>query len=142
MSEPKFSFYDNVSRCELLDPDTHELIVGEAYCMPEDADMMSQKTGCDIALYKATAKLFRNKQKRLKKEKKVLEDLYKVYQGRPDYDQADPYVRILRKKIHSYQSDIALISDCESACHKDLEKYIQDKDKFYQQIRNHRKSDQ
>lgn len=141
MSEPKFSFYDNVSRCELLDPDTHEIVVGEAYCMPEDADMMSEKTGADIALYKATAKLFRNKRKRLKKEKKVLEDLLKVYVRRPGYDETDPYVRILKKKIYSYRSDIALISNCETACHEDLRKYISEKDKFYQQIRNHRKLD-
>lgn len=139
--EPKFIFLDNIVRCELEDPDTHEIVAGEAKCMPQDMDMMSEKTGGDIALYKATIKILRNKRKRTRQEYRVLKNLLKTYKNRPGFDATDPYVRILKRKIYSYSQDIEYLSNCENNCRKELRKYIDEKDIFYQKIRAMRKRD-
>ena len=134
--EPKFIFLDNIVRCELEDPDTHEIVVGEAKCMPQDMDMMSEKTGGDIALYKATIKILRNKRKRTRQEYRVLKNLLKTYKNRPNFDTNDPYVR-----IYSYGQDIEYLNNCENNCREELRKYIDEKDNFYQKIRAMRKRD-
>lgn len=139
--EPKFTFLDNIVKCELEDPDTHEIVVGEAKCMPQDMDMMSEKTGGDIALYKATIKILRNKRKRTRQEYRVLKNLLKTYKNRPNFDASDPYVRILKRKIYSYSQDIEYLNNCENNCREELRKYIDEKDNFYQKIRAMRKRD-
>ena len=109
--------------------------------MPQDMDMMSEKTGGDIALYKATIKILRNKRKRTRQEYRVLKNLLKTYKNRPNFDANDPYVRILKRKIYSYGQDIEYLNNCENNCREELRKYIDEKDNFYQKIRAMRKRD-
>ena len=146
--EPKFIFLDNIVRCELEDPDTHEIVVGEAKCMPQDMDMMSEKTGgklivapCHNPVRNHTIKILRNKRKRTRQEYRVLKNLLKTYKNRPNFDTNDPYVRILKRKIYSYGQDIEYLNNCENNCREELKKYIDEKDNFYKKIRAMRKRD-
>ena len=133
--EPKFIFLDNIVRCELEDPDTHEIVVGEAKCMPQDMDMMSEKTGLQIAETRANIKFLKHLIKESKKELKALKDFHSLLKFNPYYNEENREVKLLIKEIRRREKDIKENENSLKEMKDSLIEYIAEKEKFYQKIR-------
>ena len=140
--EPKFIFLDNIVRCELEDPDTHEIVVGEAKCMPQDMDMMSEKTGLQIAETRANIKFLKHLIKESKKELKALKDFHSLLKFNPYYNEENREVKLLIKEIRRREKDIKENENSLKEMKDTLTEYIAKKEEFYQKIRRNRNKGQ
>ena len=61
--KPIFSWQkdDGIAICKITNPENDYIAVGMAKCHPEDRDMMSERTGLEIAYHRALMNLYKNK---------------------------------------------------------------------------------
>ena len=124
--------YD-VTRCDMYWDG--KWFVGHAKCLPEDIDMMSERTGCTIAEIKANIKRLRyiRKQKR-----EVLKPLF-LFATRlaccKNYNADSFEARRLRKEIWLYEEEIQEITNAINDEEAYLKKYITEKENLYTRLR-------
>lgn len=116
--------------------------IGEAFCASEDRDVMSEFTGCTIALQRAQLKvLLDEKNNILIPGLKALKQLlYSINQSKR-YNKSSYEVSMLYKQIFHYQEDIKYVNEAIQATKEDLKQYLADKEKFHTNLRKVRKKE-
>lgn len=137
--QPKF-YWDNTTKtatCILADG--NNIFTGIASAHPDDMDMANEKTGYQIALWRAEIKYYthiRDNELKpaLKALKKVLDEMKYSKRFNPkSYEN-----RALLRNFYQVESDLDTIRYLLANTKKKLKQYISEKDKFYQRIRANR----
>jgi hypothetical protein len=116
--------------------------VGTSTCHPDDRDMMSEKTGCNIALIRAEIKYF--KHVREYEIKPALNALYELYYNMKHSKQFNPKSyenKMLWRRIRAKEFDLDVINQLITTEKQNLSQMIDEKEKFYQRIRANRNKD-
>lgn len=140
MNKPTFKWYpeEGLAICEIEDFD-HIVYTGKAKCHSDDKDMMNEKTGCEIALIKATMNYQRGQMRRTKHELAALKQLYYSINKSSRYSPGSYEAIMLRKQIQYKEDDIEAYKESLYELKTDLIRYVTAKDVFYKTIRNLRR---
>lgn len=137
---PQFFFYpeDGTSMC-ILSTKT-KTFVGTATCREEDKDMMSEKTGCEIAYHRAIIRSLEDHLNELKLELSGLNKyLYSVNQSKY-FDNNSYMARMLYSQITQREDDIDITKQLIRQEKQALIQYMGDKAEFYKKIRRNRQA--
>lgn len=139
--EPQFYFNpdDGSSMCVI--ETKNKTFIGTAQCLDSDRDMMSEKTGCEIAYHRAIIHTLENHVSDLKNE---LMGLHKYYYSvnQSKYFDANSYMtNMLISQMQQREDEISLTKELIRNEKEYLKKFMSDKAEFYQKIRHNRKAD-
>ena len=137
IKDTKFHWHpeDGVAVCVLTN-EQGKVFVGEAFCHPDDLDMLSERTGCEIAFRRARIEYLRAT--RDNEIKPALRSLKQLYYSMKLSSQFNPnsYENImLQRHIRSLEFDLTTIKEILVDELQRLREYIKGKDKVYQKIR-------
>lgn len=137
--QPKFYWDDTTKTATCILVDGNNIFTGIASAHPDDMDMANEKTGYQIALWRAEIKYYthiRDNELKpaLKALKKVLDEMKYSKRFNPkSYEN-----RALLRNFYQVESDLDTIRYLLANTKKKLKQYISEKDKFYQRIRANR----
>ena len=132
-----YIYHNGIAKYTIIDNDG-SVYIGEAHCHPEDVDMMSEKTGLQIAEIRANIKFLKHLIKESKKELKALKDFHSLLKFNPYYNKENREVKLLIKEIRRREKDIKENKNSLKEMKDSLIEYIAEKEKFYQKIRRNR----
>jgi hypothetical protein len=137
LRQPTFS-WDAETRtavCIITD-EKNRTFIGEATCHPEDADMMSERVGCEIAFRRAKMQYLRTvRDAEIKPALSTLQHLYGCMVHSTNFEVNSYEARTIRKHIHQTTFDLATIKEMIAYEYQTLTEYIHGKDKLYKRIR-------
>ena len=136
--QPEFTWNEMTgeSTCVLTD-DKNRVFVGTAQCHPNDYDMASERTGCELAFRRAKLEYFRTiRDAELKPALAALEHLYASMVHSTHFEANSYEARTIRKHIHQIKFDLTTIKEMIASEYQGITDYIKGKDKVYQRIRN------
>ena len=141
-NEPFFEWDEEngVATCVLTDG--YNIFLGTATCSPEDEDMKNQKTGLQIASYRAQIDYLRHvRDNILKPRLAALKQLYYSINKSKYFNENSYETKMLCRQIYLTNSDLDMIKE-EIACTKqELNNYLSEKAKFYKRVRENRLKD-
>lgn len=140
MTTPQFIWEKETgyAACMLTD-NNGKTYFGSAQCSEVDRDMMSEKTGCEIALMRATIEALRARRDELKAELRSLNQLYYSVNKSKRYNPTGYMETMLNHQIKFIQDDLNYNKEEITRYQQKLMNYINDKDSFYKRIRHNRK---
>ena len=132
----KFEHSDYIYQCYL----TYKGIIfyGEAKCHPDDYDMCSEKTGCEIALNRAYIKLLKHYRNTLKERLAALNQLYYSINKSNKFNEKSYENKMLQRQIRLIEFDLETIKELIAEEQIKLKEYINSKDAFYKTVRKNR----
>lgn len=135
--EPKFTWDEEVgyATCTLTDTTSGKTYVGTAACHPDDSDMMSEKTGCELALRRAKINALRSHRDELKCELRALNGLYYNMKHSTRFNPKSYENVMLQRHIRMTENDLAVIKDVIATELQTLHTIIDEKEKFYTRVR-------
>ncbi len=136
-----YTYKNGTAKYAIIDNDGNTYI-GNAYCHPEDIDMMSEKTGLYIAEMRANIKYLRYLIKDSKKELKSLVDFHSLLKFNPYYNENNRETKLLIREIRRRKKDIEENKKALKDMQLSLKEYITQKNEFYQKIRKNRNKGQ
>lgn len=128
----------NTATCVLTDAYDKKYI-GVAVCHPDDEDMASEKTGCEIALRRANIEYIKSIRDQIKHELGALEHLYYVMNRSKQFNPKSYENIMLQRQIRLKKIDLATIKDMLTKEQENLRWYVNEKEKLYKRIRFNRK---
>ena len=136
MKEPIFNWDadSGIATCELWDADGN-MHVGTAVCHADDADMMSEKTGLDIARRRAEINAYKAYKYKLQNELGALKQLYYSMKHSSKFNPKSYENIMLQRQIKLKEEDIATVKDMILGERIKLKIYIAEKDALYKQLR-------
>ncbi len=143
MITPQFIWEQDTgyAACILTDSSTNKTYFGSAVCANVDKDMMSEKTGCQIAHVRATIEALKARREELKAGYKSLRQFYYSVNQSKNYNKQGYMERMLNRQLRMYELDLSVINDEINNHIQMLKEYIDAKDNFYKRIRANRKGD-
>lgn len=132
---------DGYTTCIIKSANSSREFIGEARCHPDDADMMSQKTGYEIAFQRAKIQAIRAYRDELKAQLRALNQLYYSMNKSKRFNEKSYENRMLQRQIRMTNFDLATIREDLATEEQNLRTYIEEKEKFYKRIRHNRKID-
>lgn len=137
--EPLFSYDPEFGTASCLIEDKNgNIIYGIAQCHPDDMDMASEKTGCDLAYRRAYIKVMQTYKKELKVELRTLNQLYYSMNRSKHFNPRSYENKMLQRQIRQKQEDIEYVNNTIKEAKDRLNNIIHEKDKFYKNIRKNR----
>ena len=139
--EPKFYFNPEDGSSLCIIQTKNKTFVGTAQCADTDRDMMSEKTGCEIAYHRAVVHALESHLSDLKNE---LMGLHKYYYSvnTSKYFESNSYMtNMLKSQMQQREDDIRTTKKMIATEKEYLKNYMADKAKFYKKIRHNRKAD-
>lgn len=138
---PYFAFdkESGTATCILYDND--KTYCGAALCHPDDRDMMSKRTGLEIAYRRAEIQALRGFRDEIKIELRALKQLYYSINRSKYYNSKNYEARMLNRHIAMTESDLEVVKETIKNKNKELRDYITDKDNFYKKVRHNRETD-
>lgn len=116
--------------------------IGEAFCASEDRDVMSEFTGCTIALQRAQLKvLLDEKNNILIPGLKALKQLFYSINKSKKYDRYSYEATMLYNQIQHYEEDIKYLNQAIYQTKYNLKQYLSDKEKFHTNLRKVRQKE-
>ena len=113
--------------------------IGVAVCHPDDEDMSSEKTGCEIAFRRAQIEYIKSYRDGIKYELRGLKQLY-YSMNRSKYFNPKSYENIMiQRQIRLREFDLAMAKEMLAAAQEELMVFINEKEKLYKRIRFNRK---
>lgn len=143
MNRPLFTWDPEagVATCTLIDKDN--TFIGYAVCAPDDIDMMSEKTGCQIAQWRAELDFYIHvRDNELKPQIQAVNHLLSMMSQRKDFNPKSRDAKMMYSFYRQKENDLAVIKDMIATKKQMLKEYIEEKDKFYQRVRANRKKDE
>lgn len=114
--------------------------VGTAQCREEDRDMMSEKTGCEIAYRRAQINMLKSLRDELCIELKGLKKYYYIICNSKYYDEKNYMAVMLQRQIVMREEDLAELREMLLDVQENLKQYMNAKAKFYDMIRKRREA--
>lgn len=116
--------------------------VGEAKCAEADLDMMSEFTGCTIALQRAQLKILIDERDNIiQPGLKALKQLYYSINCSKKFNSDSYETTMLLNQIQHYEDDLAYIKNAIEFTRRRLKQYLQDKEQFHENLRKIRKKE-
>lgn len=140
--EPKFTWDEvtGIATCYLNDG--KNVFSGTASCAEADEDMKSQKTGCQIALWRAEIKYYVHlRDNEIKPALRALKHAYASMVESKQFNEKSYESKSLRREIHRKEFDLYVVSTMLTDKKQQLKKFLKEKEDFYQHIREMRKHD-
>ena len=137
--EPQFAWDETAGIASCILTDGNIFFCGTASCHSDDADMMSEKTGCEIAYRRAKIESFKYYRNTLKQQLKALNQLYYSMNQSQKFNPKSYENRMLQRQIQMIKLDLDTVNEMLVGERQKLKTYIDEKDKFYNQIRKMRK---
>ena len=137
IKKPIFTWEDGEAICVITDG--KKTFYGAASCHPEDEDMMSEKTGCEIALRRAKIKYYRYYRDTLKDKIATLKQFYYTINRSKHFNENSYENIMLQRQIRMTEIDLVTAKEMIAGEEQSLRTYIEEKDKFYKHIRKNRK---
>lgn len=114
----------------------NQTFCGVAMCHEEDKDMMSEKTGMEIAYCRATIDYLKYvRDMELKPALKALKQLYYTMKHSTHFNPESYENSKLQRHIRMYEFDLETINELIVNERKNLKDYIDKKDEFYKKTR-------
>ena len=114
----------------------NQTFCGVAMCHKEDQDMMSEKTGMEIAYRRATIDYLKYvRDMELKPALKALKQLYYTMKHSTHFNPESYENSKLQRHIRMYEFDLETINELIVNERKNLKDYIDKKDEFYKKTR-------
>ena len=114
----------------------NQTFCGVAMCHEEDKDMMSEKTGMEIAYRRATIDYLKYvRDMELKPALKALKQLYYTMKHSTHFNPKSYENSKLQRHIRLYEFDLETINELIVNERKNLKDYIDKKDEFYKKTR-------
>ena len=139
MIEPIFEWVEELGQttCVIEDKQGH-IFVGTATCHDDDQDMKSRRTGEEIAYRRARIEQMKYIRDEVKTELKALNQLYFSMKHSSHFNPKSYENKMLQRQIRGKNFDLDTIKEMLTTERENLKTLIQEKDKFYNQIRTHR----
>lgn len=114
--------------------------VGTAQCREEDRDMMSEKTGCEIAYRRAQINMLKSLRDELCIELKGLKKYYYTICNSKYYNKKNYMAVMLQRQIVMREESLAELREMLLDAQENLKQYMNAKAKFYDMIRKRREA--
>ena len=137
--EPIFSWDEEQGLASCILTDGKQVYTGIAQCHPEDVDMMSEKTGCEIAFKRAKIEALRALRDELKIRLSTLKQLYHSMNISHRFNEKSYENKMLQRQIRSINFDLTTTKEIIASEEQNLREYLKNKDEFYVKIRKMRK---
>lgn len=108
---------------------------GVAICHEDDLDMMSEKTGLEIARKRATILAYKAYKYKINVELKALKQLYYSMKHSSKFNPESYENIMLQKQIRLKETDLTVVNNLLIEEKFSLKVYIIEKDAFYKQVR-------
>lgn len=112
--------------------------IGVAKCSPKDADMKNEKTGLIIAEARANIKLIKAEKSRTAQELKALNHYYHCIKDSKHFRPESYEANMLYRQTTQLKETIDSYNDIIKLQEKELDRFFQEKLKFYISVRKHR----
>lgn len=137
--EPVFEWNEESGQTYCIITDTKgRTFVGMATCHPDDEDMKSRRTGEEIAYRRARIENIRAIRSDLECELRALNQLYYSMKQSSRFNPKSYENKMLQRRIRAINFDLDTAKEILATERESLRELIQEKDKFYNQIRTHR----
>ena len=134
--EPIFNWDPDEGVASCIIKYKNQTFCGVAMCHEEDKDMMSEKTGMEIAYRRATIDYLRYvRDMELKPALKALKQLYYTMKHSTHFNPKSYENSKLQRHIRMYEFDLETINELIVDERKNLKDYIDKKDEFYKKTR-------
>lgn len=139
--EPIFNWDPDTktASCLLTDYKNH-FYSGVAQCHPDDEDMMSEKTGYEIAFTRAKIHALQGYKNELRLKLSSLNQLYYSMKHSTHFNEKSYENKMLQRQIKLINFDITTTQEMIANEQQKLKEYINNKDEFYTKVRNRRKA--
>ena len=138
-TEPIFSWDEETGLASCILTDGKNYYTGLAQCHPDDADMMNEKTGCEIAFRRAKMNALRGYRDELKNKLSVLNQLYYSMNKSTKFNPNSYENKMLQRQISMINFDLTTTNEIIADEYQSLREYLSQKDGFYNKIRSNRK---
>lgn len=137
--EPQFSWDQENGTAVCILSDGNNAFVGMAICDAEDQDMKSEKTGCQIALWRAEIKYYLHlKENEIKPALRALKQVYYTMKHSTHFNPNSYENKMLWRQIHQKELDLTVVNKMLTEKKTSLKDYLDEKQKFYKKIRKNR----
>ena len=133
--EPKFTYKDNYTKCEVIDDKYGRKYIGEAYCHPNDADFQSLITGSTIAEMRALINTMVAYKNDLRIKLEALHQLYYSMNQSKKFNKESYEAKMLFRQIKLLKQDLSAAKEQIELYKQDLSTYMEDKDNVYKYLR-------
>ena len=111
-------------------------------CHPNDIDMVSERTGCEIAFRRAKIEYLRTvRDAEIKPALQALQHLYGCMVHSTNFSANSYEARTIRKHIYQIKFELTTIKEELAYEYQNLTDYIHGKDRIYSRIRNKDKTE-
>ena len=139
--EPKFYFNPEYGSSMCVIETKNKTFVGTAQCLDSDRDMMSEKTGCEIAYHRAIIHTLESHVSDLKNELMGLHKYYYSVNQSKYFDENCYMTNMLKSQMQQREEEIQVTKELIQKEKKYLKNFMEDKAQFYKKIRRNRKAD-
>lgn len=138
-NEPIFTWDESTGTASCILSDGEKIFTGFANCHPEDNDMCSEKTGCEIALRRAKINALKDYRNEVKVRLSALNQLYYSMNRSKYFNKKSYENKMLQRQIRLTNFDLDTAKEMIANEQQSLKSYIDEKDKFYNKTRLRRK---
>lgn len=133
--EPIFNWDEDAGVASCILSDGEKVFTGFAQCHPDDKDMSSEKTGCEIAFRRARINALRGYRDELKIKLKALNQLFYSMNKSYRFNKKSYENKMLQRQIRMIDFDLTTTKEMIATEEQSLRQYLSDKDKFYTKTR-------
>lgn len=137
-NEPIFHWDETSGKAACIVSDGEKVYTGFAQCHPDDRDMTSEKTGCEIALRRAKINALRGYRDELKIRLSALNQYYHSMNMSHRFNEKSYENKMLQRQIRQIKFDLDTTKEMIAGEELSLRAYIKSKDVFYTQTRKRR----
>ena len=133
--EPIFNWDEDAGVASCILSDGEKVFTGFAQCHPDDKDMSSEKTGCEIAFRRARINALRGYRDELKIKLKALNQLFYSMNKSYRFNEKSYENKMLQRQIRMIDFDLTTTKEMIATEEQSLRQYLSEKDKFYTKTR-------
>lgn len=135
IKQPQIEWNEHTKMASCIIEADGEVYYGAASCHPDDYDMCSEKTGCEIAMRRATISAYRGYKRTIKIRLSALNQYYYSINMSKRFNEKSYENKMLQRQIRFLNDDLATVNKLIDSEYENLRLYIKEKDKFYKQVR-------
>lgn len=137
--EPFFDWDEQEGRALcIIENEKGQVFVGTALCHEDDRDMMSRRTGEEIAYRRAKIENLRSIRNELKIALQALNQTYYSMNTSKHFNPKSYENKMLQRQIRAKTFDLTTIKEMLATEEQNLRTLLNEKDNFYNKIRAHR----